>query len=56
MSIEHINKMFDTKFQSWDEVSDHELRRMLIALLCEKLDAQVFICGKPTITREGAER
>jgi len=49
MTLAELNQTFETQYGSWDEISDHELLKMLVALRCAELGAQVFICGgRPT--------
>lgn len=48
--LELLNQIFETNYQSLDEISDHELLKMLVSLKCAELGATVFICGsRPTL-------
>ena len=50
MTFEELNQTFETQYKSWDEISDHELLRILVSLRCAELGAQDFICGgRPTL-------
>ncbi len=50
MNIDDINQIFGVQYRSFDEITYHEALRMLVALRCVELGAQVFICGgRPTL-------
>jgi hypothetical protein len=44
-ALTRINQMFETHYASLDEITDHELLRMYVALRCAQLGAQVFVCA-----------
>jgi hypothetical protein len=43
-SIEMLNKLLGTNFESLESMTDHEMLAVLVCLMAAQLDVQIFNC------------